>query len=102
MTAFNAPWDNVAFPEPLADGLPAHPRPAQHLLETEKAESAQRCSHCPASEVRQYRVLSEGGWWNVAKCQTCLRSIARTPAPIFGSYKPLGLVPAIRFGKETN
>jgi hypothetical protein len=36
-------------------------------------------------------VLSEGGWWDVRKCQGCLHSLSRRPAPPFGSYTPLGL-----------
>ena len=36
-------------------------------------------------------VLSDGGWWDVCKCQSCLASVSRERAPMFGSYTPLGL-----------
>jgi hypothetical protein len=41
--------------------------------------------------LAEYRVLSDGGWWDVQKCQECLTSVRRTPGPMFGSYVPLGL-----------
>ena len=37
------------------------------------------------------RVLSDGGFFNAVKCQRCLHSLERDPAPPFGSYVPLGL-----------
>ena len=36
-------------------------------------------------------VLSDGGFFHVQKCQRCLHSLSREPAPPFGSYVPLGL-----------
>jgi hypothetical protein len=36
-------------------------------------------------------VLGDGGWFDVRKCQACLASVSREPAPPFGSYVPLGL-----------
>ena len=41
--------------------------------------------------LAEYRVLSEGGWWDVRKCQSCLASVSREPAPLFGVFTPLGL-----------
>jgi uncharacterized Zn finger protein len=37
------------------------------------------CSECGAEELRRYPVLSEGGWHEVVKCQSCLHSESRTP-----------------------
>ena len=49
------------------------------------------CEECGAETLAEYRVLSEGGWWDVRKCQTCLASASREPAPRYGSFTPLGL-----------
>ena len=49
------------------------------------------CPECGAAEMSEYRVLSEGGWWNVRKCPACLASSKREPAPPYGPYTPLGL-----------
>ena len=49
------------------------------------------CPECGSDQLADYRVLSEGGWWDVRKCQTCLHSLSRVAAPPFGSYTPLGL-----------
>ena len=35
------------------------------------------CAGCGAEALRRYPVLSEGGWFLVVKCQTCLRSQSR-------------------------
>jgi vanillate/4-hydroxybenzoate decarboxylase subunit D len=37
------------------------------------------CPDCGAEELRQYPVLSAGGWFVVVKCQRCLFSVSRTP-----------------------
>ncbi|MFE5502000.1 hypothetical protein ACFQ73_05510 [Amycolatopsis japonica] len=37
------------------------------------------CPSCGAAELRRYPVVSEGGWFQVVKCQNCLLSIERTP-----------------------
>jgi hypothetical protein len=49
-----------------------------------------RCESCGARELKSYRVLSEGGWWNVVKCQRCLSSARRERANPYGDYTPLG------------
>ena len=49
------------------------------------------CPECGSTEMAEYRVLSEGGWWTVRKCQACLACAMREPAPPYGSYTPLGL-----------
>ena len=37
------------------------------------------CSACGAEALARYPVLSEGGWFEVVKCQTCLHSEDRQP-----------------------
>jgi hypothetical protein len=69
----------------------AFPRPTETHLHVERRPVAGACDECGAETLAEYRVLSEGGWWDVRKCQTCLASISREPAPRYGSYVPLGL-----------
>lgn len=69
----------------------AFPRPEQPFLAVERTAVAGACPECGASELADYRVLGEGGWWDVRKCQGCLASIQRVRGPMFGSYVPLGL-----------
>lgn len=96
------PWAKPKFPEPLAQGQAAHPRPQEALLSVTRAPALGTCPECGQSELASYRTLSEGGWWHVTKCQECLASVSREPAGLFGSYKPLGLTAPIRFGKESS
>jgi hypothetical protein len=49
------------------------------------------CPECGANDLAEYPVLSEGGWWDVRKCQSCLASVSREPGPLFGVYVPLAL-----------
>jgi len=37
------------------------------------------CPACGGTSLARYEVLSEGGWFRVLKCQTCLGSLERTP-----------------------
>jgi hypothetical protein len=67
------------------------PRPTEHHLSVVRAPVEGSCPECGATELADYRVLSEGGWWDVRKCQRCLASLTREPGPPFGSYLPLGL-----------
>jgi hypothetical protein len=64
------------------------PRPAELTLDVERTPVAGTCPACGAAALAEYAVLSEGGWWNVRKCQRCLVSVAREPGPRFGSYEP--------------
>lgn len=66
------------------------PRPTEDRLFVDRERMSARCDACSGDDVRAYRVLSEGGWWQVVKCQTCLHSLDRTPASPLGSYVPLG------------
>ena len=67
------------------------PRPAERHLRAERRRVEGTCPECGAQELAEYRVLSEGGWWDVRKCQNCLASVSRERGPLFGSYVPLGL-----------
>lgn len=67
------------------------PRPSERYLSVERTHVDGTCPDCGAAELAEYRVLSDGGWWDVRKCQACLCSVSREPAPMFNSYVPLGL-----------
>lgn len=69
----------------------AFPRPSEPYLSVERRPAEGSCPECGAAELADYRVLAEGGWWDVRKCQRCLASVSRERAPRFGSYEPLGL-----------
>ena len=66
-------------------------RPAEPHLSVERRRVDGTCPACGAEELAEYRVLGDGGWYDVRKCQACLASVSREPAPPFGSYVPLGL-----------
>jgi hypothetical protein len=66
-------------------------RPAERHLHVTRTPLAGSCTECGAQELAAYRVLSDGGFFDVHKCQRCLYSLRREPAPPFGSYVPLGL-----------
>jgi vanillate/4-hydroxybenzoate decarboxylase subunit D len=44
-------------------------------LERQPVEGS--CPRCGAEDIRSYPVNSEGGWFQVAKCQNCLLSVSR-------------------------
>ena len=67
------------------------PRPTEPYLSVERRPVDGACPECGSEELAEYRVLGDGGWFEVRKCQVCLASAARRPAPPFGSYVPLGL-----------
>ena len=67
------------------------PRPTEEHLYVERTPVDGTCGECGKAELSTYRVLSDGGWWDVCKCQNCLASVSRERAPMFGSYTPLGL-----------
>jgi predicted RNA-binding Zn-ribbon protein involved in translation (DUF1610 family) len=66
-------------------------RPAERYLHVVRSAVEGTCPTCGAAELAAYRVLSDRGFFNVVKCQRCLHSLEREPAPPFGSYVPLGL-----------
>lgn len=67
------------------------PRPTERHLHVERTPVDGTCPACDATDLAGYPVFSEGGWWNVVKCQECLHSVSRDEGPRFGSYVPLGL-----------
>jgi hypothetical protein len=67
------------------------PRPTELHLSVDRRAVEGACPECGAEALAEYRVLSDGGWFDVRKCQACLASVSREPAPRFGSYVPLGL-----------
>jgi len=65
-------------------------RPNEPYLFVDKvAVEKDSCPECKSSNIKTYSVLSEGGWWNVKKCQDCLTSLDRQPAGLFGSMSTL-------------
>ena len=46
-------------------------------VERERIEG--KCPACTQQALHRYPVLSEGGWFMVFKCSTCLHSVERTP-----------------------
>lgn len=67
------------------------PRPSEPYVSVERRAVDGTCPECGATALAAYPVLSENGWWDVVKCQSCLCSISREPGPLFGVYVPLGL-----------
>ena len=51
-------------------------------IEREPVEGA--CPECGATELAGYPVNTEGGWFNVVKCQACLYSVSREPWRLHG------------------
>ncbi|MFA3878619.1 hypothetical protein ABS735_34080 [Streptomyces sp. MMCC 100] len=47
------------------------------------------CPRCGAEELRGYPVNSEGGWFDVVKCQNCLLSVSRDRGPRLGPVRLL-------------
>ncbi len=43
------------------------------------------CPRCGADALAAYPVCSEGGWFDVVKCQECLHSVSRERGPLLGS-----------------
>jgi hypothetical protein len=66
------------------------PRPKSLTLEVTRTPAAGSCPSCGTESLASYPVLSDGGWWQVTKCQSCLVSVERVKGPRLGSYQPLG------------
>ncbi|WP_409464910.1 hypothetical protein [Amycolatopsis sp. GA6-003] len=56
-------------------------------LEREPVEGV--CPRCRAAELSRYPVNSEGGWFEVVKCQACLFSVSRERGPRLGPIQLL-------------
>ena len=66
------------------------PRPSELTLSVTREPVDGTCPECGQADLATYPVLSEGGWWTVVKCQSCLASVSREPAAALGSFVPLG------------
>ena len=67
----------------------SYPRPKDRHLFVERVPIDGACPECGEEKLASYPVLSDGGWWDVKKCQGCLASVERVPGPRFGSFTPL-------------
>lgn len=65
------------------------PRSHETRLHMPRESVERRCPGCGSGEVAAYRVLSEGGWWDIVKCQDCLESLERNRAPRLGVFQPI-------------
>lgn len=61
------------------------PRPTELRLSVPREEVEGTCPACGAADLKAYPVLSEGGWFQVVKCQSCLASTSREPWNLLGS-----------------
>jgi vanillate/4-hydroxybenzoate decarboxylase subunit D len=52
-------------------------RPTEESLYETRRKVDGSCPSCHGSDIAAYRVLTDGGWWDVVKCQTCLYSLER-------------------------
>lgn len=66
-------------------------RPQTPHVHAQRTAVDGNCPECGAQSLARYRVMSEGGWWDVTKCQQCLRSVSRERGPLLGSLRPLGV-----------
>ena len=57
--------------------MDSFPRPKEERLFEEKENVEGVCPKCKSTDLATYRVLSDGGWWDVIKCQVCLYSLQR-------------------------
>jgi hypothetical protein len=51
-------------------------------LDRDPVEGA--CPSCGAERLAAYPVNSEGGWFDVVKCQECLHPVSRERGPLLG------------------
>lgn len=59
-----------------------NPRPQEKILYVQKTHVPDvTCPECGGKNIKEYPVLSDGGWFTVAKCQDCLCSLERKPFP---------------------
>lgn len=66
------------------------PRPGTATVSSPRTPVPGACPECDAHSLASYRVMSEGGWWQVVKCGRCLHSVSRDPGPLLGAFEPLG------------
>ncbi|MCE0762083.1 hypothetical protein LWC35_04025 [Pseudonocardia kujensis] len=69
--------------------MPPFPRPQEPTVSLVKESVEGSCPKCGAQELRRYPVNSEGGWFQVVKCQHCLHSLSRERWNLLGSLQLL-------------
>ena len=71
-------------------------RPTTPTVHAERTAVDGACPACGGAGLQRYRVLSEGGWWQVVKCPHCLHALSREPGPLLGSLTAAtqALIPA--------
>lgn len=69
--------------------MQTYPRPSELRVHVEKTDVDGACPECGSDELKRYPVLSEGGWWDVVKCQQCLCCASREPGPLLGGMQML-------------
>jgi hypothetical protein len=69
--------------------MQTYARPSELTVEVERRAVAGACPECGADGLQAYPVLSEGGWWDVTKCQSCLCSVERRRGPLLGGISLL-------------
>ena len=53
------------------------PRPTEERLYEKKEKIDATCPECGKRDIAAYKVLTDGGWFDVVKCQDCLYSLKR-------------------------
>ena len=69
--------------------MQVYPRPTDKHVDVPREDVEGECPECGETALQAYPVLSEGGWWNVTKCQSCLCSVKREPGPLLGGIQLL-------------
>jgi vanillate/4-hydroxybenzoate decarboxylase subunit D len=69
--------------------MQTYPRPTEPFVSVTKEPVDGACPECGSRDLKAYPVLSEGGWWNVTKCQSCLCSVEREPGSLLGGISLL-------------
>jgi vanillate/4-hydroxybenzoate decarboxylase subunit D len=69
--------------------MSGYPRPEQREQHVERVPVEGRCTACGEARLARYPVLSEGGWFDVVKCQACLISAQRERAGRLGPIELL-------------
>jgi hypothetical protein len=69
--------------------MQVYPRPTEKRVDVPREDVEGECPECGEEALQAYPVLSEGGWWDVTKCQRCLCSVKREPGPLLGGIQLL-------------
>lgn len=71
-------------PTTAQEDLAAWPHPT---VAVERTAVDGTCPECGADRLQAYPVLSDGGWFDVVKCQGCLATVEKTPGKRLGSVR---------------